>query len=286
MSPPYWPRPNRFLEALAGPRPPVTMWMTLESLVVVEMVAAYGIDAVFIDLEHTAAGLADVRAMIVAAQGAGVTALVRPLKIDAHEVGRILDAGAEGIVFAQVTSPEEAETAYRSLRYPPDGTRGWAGMHARHVRWNQSPPGPGEFPLASAEFAAAVNAEVASIFMIESQAGLDALDEILDVGRPNGVVFGWADFGVSIGFDKAVIEAARRRIYDACRSRGIGLAITVAPRDPVEYYPGCFLAAGTDASVASEALRVRLLQAHELSSEFVDKAERFDGAEPMGKVVR
>jgi len=278
MSPPYWPRLNRFLEGLRGPRPPVTMWMTLESVVVVEMAASYGIDAMFIDLEHTAASLEDVRAMIIAAQGAGVTALVRPSSIDPHDVGRILDAGAEGIVFAQVSTPEEAETAYRSLRYPPEGTRGWAGMHARHVRWNQTPPGPGEFPLASAEFASAVNAQVASIFMIESQAGLDALDEILDIGRPDGVVFGWADFSVSIGFDKAGIEAARKRIYDACRSRGIGMAITVSPRDPMEYYPGCFLGAGTDASLASEALRLRLLEAAAVSAELVGPADSAPGA--------
>src|SRR4051812_4465503 len=108
MTAPYWPRPNRFLEALGRPRPPVTMWMTLESAVIVEMVGAYGLDAVFIDLEHTAASLEDVRGMITAAQGAGMTALVRPLSIDPHEIGRILDAGAEGIVFAQVSSPEQA----------------------------------------------------------------------------------------------------------------------------------------------------------------------------------
>jgi 4-hydroxy-2-oxoheptanedioate aldolase len=248
------------------------MWMTLESPIIVEMVGAYGLDAVIIDLEHTSASLTDVRAMIIAAQGAGMTALARPSSHDQHLVGRLLDAGAEGIVFAQVTSAKEAEAAYRSLRYPPEGIRGWAGMHARHVRWNLTAPAEGEHALASSEFADAANAGIARVFMIESQAGLDNLDDILDVGRPHGVIYGWADYGVSIGFDKAAIAAGQRRIYDACRSRGIGLALNVAPPETLEYYPGCFLSGGTDAAVASEAIRNRLTQARQTAADMARSA--------------
>jgi 4-hydroxy-2-oxoheptanedioate aldolase len=272
MPAPYWPRPNRFLDALRSPTPPVFMWMTLESPILVETAGAYGLDAVIIDLEHTSADMTDARSMIVAAQGAGMTALVRPSSHDRHVIGRLLDAGADGIVFAQVTNAEEADAAYRSVRYPPDGTRGWAGMHARHVRWNLTPPDEGDHALTSPEFAAAANARVASIFMIESQAGLDNLDDTLDRGQPDGVIYGWADYGVSIGFDEAAIAAGQSRIYDACRARGIGLALNVVPAETLEYFPGCFLSAGTDASVASEALRVRLARSKELADDFARSA--------------
>jgi 4-hydroxy-2-oxoheptanedioate aldolase len=261
MTPPYWPRPNRFLEALRGGRPPVVMWITLESVSVVEMAAAHGLNAVIIDLEHTSAGLRDAHAMIVAAQGAGMSALVRPPSIDSHDIGRLLDAGADGVVFAQVGSKSDAEAAARSLRYPPEGTRGWAGSHARHVRWNHTPPGEGEHPLLSAEFAKAANESIASVFIIESTAGVDNVEDILDAGRPDAVFFGWQDFGVGVGFDAKAVVAAQDRVYNSCRTRGIGIALTASPRDPMEYYSGCFYSAGEDSSVASAAIAVRMQEA-------------------------
>jgi 4-hydroxy-2-oxoheptanedioate aldolase len=262
MAPPYWPRPNRFLEALRGGRPPIVMWMTLESTSVIEMAAAHGLDTVIIDLEHTTASLRDAHAMIVAAQGAGMSALVRPSSIDSHDVGRLLDAGADGMVFAQVKNKSDAEAAARSLRYPPEGTRGWAGNHARHVRWNHTLPGEGEHPLFSAEFVKAANESIASVFMIESGEGVENLEEILEVGRPDAVFFGWQDFGVGVGFDAEAGAAARDRVYNSCRARGIGIALNVSPRGQLEYYPGCFYAAGVDSSVASAAIGVRMQEAN------------------------
>jgi len=38
----------------------------------------------------------------------------------------------------------------------------------------------------------------------------------------------------------------------------VGIAISVVPRDKVEYYPGCFFSAGVDATIASEAVSARL----------------------------
>ena len=134
MPPSFWPKPNRFRVALRqGGPPPVAMWITLQSANVVEMVGAHGVDTVILDLEHTASSPGDLQPMVVAAQLAGMTALVRPAGADRHEIGRLLDAGADGIVFPMVSSAGEAAAAARAVRYPPAGCRGWAGAHARHV---------------------------------------------------------------------------------------------------------------------------------------------------------
>jgi 2-keto-3-deoxy-L-rhamnonate aldolase RhmA len=142
------------------------MWITLQSTNLIELAAAHGLDAVILDQEHTTSGLDAVREQIVAAQLGGMMALVRPPSIDPHLVGRILDAGAEGIVFPRVSSVEDARTAAAAVRYPPGGTRGWAGSHARHVRWNSSLVGPNGEGVWSAEFVAAADDSVASVFMI------------------------------------------------------------------------------------------------------------------------
>jgi 2-keto-3-deoxy-L-rhamnonate aldolase RhmA len=257
--PPFWPKPNRFRAALRnGGPPPVAMWITLQSPNVVELVGAQGVDTVILDLEHTSSTSADMHSLIVAAQLAGMTALVRPAGIDHHEIGRLLDTGAEGIVFPMVSSAAEAAAAARAVRYPPAGSRGWAGAHARHVRWTGSRPDGDGYRLLSQEFVTAADESVATVFMIENRAGVDHLGDILDAGSPDAVIFGWADFTVEAEFDAARVAAARETVYSTCRARGVGIAISVVPRDKVEYYPGCFFSAGVDATITSEAVGARL----------------------------
>jgi 4-hydroxy-2-oxoheptanedioate aldolase len=257
--PSFWPKPNRFRVALRnGGPPPVAMWITLESPNVVEMVGAHGADAVLLDLEHTTSSPGDLQPLIVAAQLAGMTALVRPAGPDRHAIGRLLDAGAEGIVFPMVSSAAEAAAAARAVRYPPAGGRGWAGAHARHVRWTGSHCDGDEYRLLSPEFVAAADESVATVFMIENRAGVEQLEDILEAGNPDAVIFGWGDFTVDAGFDTARVAAARDRVYATCRARGVGIAISVVPSDEVEYYPGCFFSAGVDATITSEAVGARL----------------------------
>lgn len=263
-----WPRPSRFRAALqVGERPPVSMWISLQSTNVIEMAAAHGLDTVIIDREHTSTGLRGVQDQVVAAQLGGMTALVRPSHIDPIEVARLLDLGADGIVFPMVSSVEDAQTAARAVRYPPHGTRGWAGAHARHVRWNSSLTSEDGSGVGSREFVTAANESVASIFMIESPSGVEQLEQILTVGRPDAVLFGWGDFLVQVDFDRERLAKARKQLYDTCRSQGIGLALSVTPPDGQDYYPGCFFSAGVDATLLSDAMRARMTEARSASIE-------------------
>lgn len=260
MRPPAWPRPNHFLESLRSDVPPVSMWITLQSTNLVEIAGACGVDAVILDLEHTTSGLSDIHAMIIAAELGGMTALVRPAGIDHHEIGRILDAGAKGIVFPMVSNLTDAETAARSVRYPPRGIRGWAGTHARHVRWSGTHDSNENTGVLRPDFVAAADESIASIFMIENAEGVESIDDILDTGEPDAVIFGWADFTVQAGFDDDRVAEARKRVYDASRERDIGMGISMVPSDGLSCYPGCFVSAGVDATICSTAISHRMDQ--------------------------
>lgn len=239
------------------------MWITLQSSNLVELAAAHGLDTVILDQEHTTSGLDVVREQIVAAQLGGMTALVRPPHIDPHQVGRILDAGADGIVFPRVSTVEEARTAAAALRYPPHGTRGWAGNHARHVRWNSALTGPEGEGVWSPQFVAAADESIASVFMIEGPSGVEQLEDILDVGRPDGVIFGIGDFLLEVEFDLAKVATAKEQIYETCRKHEVGVALSLplSTDDQQQYYRGCFFSAGVDASIVSDAIRVRMDEA-------------------------
>ncbi|HVE25186.1 MAG TPA: aldolase/citrate lyase family protein, partial [Sporichthya sp.] len=258
-----WPCPSRFRAALRDRAvPPVCMWITLQSTNVIELAAAHGLDTVILDQEHTPSGLDAIREQMVAAQLGGMIALVRPPSIDPHQVGRILDLGADGIVFPRVSSVEDARTAAAALRYPPRGTRGWAGNHARHVRWNSALTGPGGEGVWSAEFVAAADESIASVFMIEGPSGVEQLEDILDAGTPDAIIFGWGDYLLEVEFDRARVAAAKKQIYDTCRRRGVGIALSVpSSADDQPYYPGCFFSAGVDSTIVSDAIRARMDQA-------------------------
>jgi 2-keto-3-deoxy-L-rhamnonate aldolase RhmA len=250
----WWPKPSRFQRALrAGDAPPTSMWVTVCSPEIVEMIGLHGVDAAIIDLEHTTFGLRDVEDLMRAAQRYDMTPLVRLPSVDPHLARRMLDAAAGGLVFPMVSTPEEAALARASMLYPPEGSRGWAGAHARHVGWCGSrlaSSGPG---LLSPEFLTAANESLVSIFLIENQQGVDHIDEILEQGRPDAVMFGWGDFLVEVGFDRSRMETAYQRVYDVCRQRGIGMALDVSALDRRPYYPGCFVSVGVDSVVASDA---------------------------------
>jgi 4-hydroxy-2-oxoheptanedioate aldolase len=234
--------------------------MTLGSANVVELVAAHRPDALILDREHTTSSLSEVQTLILAAQNAHVSALVRVPRTDRHEVGRLLDAGADGIVFPMISSEAEAREAARSVRYPPHGDRGWAGTHARRTAWGGPHVGVDDDTPAilSPSFVEAADAAVATVFMIEDVPGVAAIDQILDAGTPDAIIFGWADFTVQSGFDMDAVHDARAKVYAACRARGIGIALGTSPRDAEDFYPGCFLSAGVEATLFSSAIAEQL----------------------------
>ena len=90
------------------------------------VLAAAGADFVFLDMEHSGAGIDTIKAQCAFARGAGITPLVRVPYCERAMVTATLDAGAAGIMAPMVETAEQA-TAFASwCRYRPDGTRGLA----------------------------------------------------------------------------------------------------------------------------------------------------------------
>ncbi len=251
------PRPNRFREAARSGAPATAMWMTIPWPPVLEMVGESGLDGAFIDLQHVSHGIDMAEHLIVAAELAGVTPIVRPTRIDPTEVSRLLDAGAQGIVFADVHDRASAEMALACLCYPPRGRRGWGGAHVRRARYQGGSAHAevtgsheGRRAVHRMEYLRAVEDELSSLYIVESVRGVERIDEILDAGPVDGVLFGWGDFSVEVEFDVAVCDQAAERVREVCRSRSVGVAIT----RPDDYYPGCFQVVGVDSVILGRAL--------------------------------
>src|SRR2546423_31439 len=86
-----------------------------------------GFDWLFIDCEHSSMDL-DTAAQIAAGSLAvGITPVVRVAGLEHWHASRILDNGAQGIVFPHVDNQQEAQRAANACRYPPIGKRSMGG---------------------------------------------------------------------------------------------------------------------------------------------------------------
>ena len=179
---------NPLKRTLAEGRTILGYLVTTPSVQVVQALARTGIDWVLIDTEHAPIGIESVAAMIAATSGTPVTPLVRVSGVRPESVKQALDCGALGIVFPQIATREEAEAAVNTVRYAPAGQRGYGPTYAA-LRWG----------LSNLDYLKAANDSVLSIVLIESLAGVEALDNILKVSGLDVVAVARGDLSQNLG---------------------------------------------------------------------------------------
>jgi 4-hydroxy-2-oxoheptanedioate aldolase len=99
------------------------------SPIIAEVCAAAGFDWLLLDLEHGAGGEEQVRTVVPAAASYGVPTVVRVETSERIRIGRVLDAGAAGVMLPRLDTAEEVREAIRHLYYPGtyDPGTGWNG---------------------------------------------------------------------------------------------------------------------------------------------------------------
>ena len=179
---------NSLRRTLAEGRATLGYLVSMPSVQLVQALARTGVDWLMIDTEHAPIGIESVAAMIAATGGTPATPLVRVPGVRPELVKPVLDCGALGVVFPQVSTREEAEAAVQAVRYAPAGRRGYGPTYAA-LRW----------ALPNLEYLKAANEAVLNIVLIESQAGVDALDEILGVSGLDVVAVARGDLSENLG---------------------------------------------------------------------------------------
>src|ERR1700730_12260001 len=95
-----------------------------------EVLALADFDFVVLDAEHGFFSIESIESMVRACDGAGLPSVVRVPSCPAAEVGRSLDAGAVGILFPRVANASMVRLGVESVKFPPLGKRGLAGVGA------------------------------------------------------------------------------------------------------------------------------------------------------------
>ena len=192
-------------------------WLSIPSAFSAEVMAHQGFDWLCIDMQH---GVIDYQVAVTMLQAISTTEMLPFVRVPWNEqgiIGKMLDAGAYGVIIPMVNSVEEAQAAVRSCRYAPDGTRSYGPIRAAYY--------------AGADYAANANAEIACIPMIETTTAVERLDEILAVPGIDAVYVGPADLSLTLGLppamdhDDASFQEARLKIAAACKRHGITAGI-------------------------------------------------------------
>lgn len=206
--------PNRVKQAWAEGRAVVNGWLAIPSAFSAEMFAQAGWDSVTVDMQH---GVQDYQSCIACFQGMqphGVTPMVRVPWNEPGIIGKVLDAGAYGVICPMVNTPQQAAAMVSSAKYPPEGTRSngpiRAGLYGEGGAYQDT-----------------ANREILVIPMIETKEAVENIDAILDVPGIDGIYIGPSDLGLSYGMKPKLDreEPEILRIYEtllaACAKRKI-----------------------------------------------------------------
>lgn len=204
-------------EKLSDPSKRVTAHVcTIPSATVTQAIAAAGGDAVFIDMEHGAIDYATAHAMIAATAGTSCAPLVRVQENDAAQVKRVLDLGAEGIAFPLIRTAEDAERAVASLRYPPNGVRGF-GPFLAHSRWGTS----------LMDYRETVDGQLVCVLLVETRDAVENIEKICQVPGIDAIIPAQfdlsTDLGISGQFDHPDFLEAIATVEKAANAAGIPL---------------------------------------------------------------
>ncbi|MDP4026668.1 aldolase/citrate lyase family protein [Methylobacterium sp. NEAU 140] len=242
-------RANRVRECWDAGRAAVSAWLSIGNSYSAEIVGWTGVDCVVVDLQH---GMTDVQAMIGMLQAISstpATPFVRVPSLDPPLLMKVLDAGAYGVVCPMVDSAEQAALFVRATTYPPRGLRSF---------------GPTRGLLyGGADYVAHADATLVRLAMIETAAGLAAVEAICATQGVDGIFIGPNDLGLALDAGASadpsdpVVIAAIARCVAAAKAHGKHVGIfcpsgAVAARRSAEGFD--FVVPNSDANLLRTAV--------------------------------
>jgi 4-hydroxy-2-oxoheptanedioate aldolase len=205
---------NKIKNAWASGKAVVNGWLAIPSGFSAEVMAQCGFDSVTVDMQH---GVQDYQSMVQCFQAMQAHPILPMVRVPWNEpgiIGKVLDAGAYGVICPMINSVAEAEAFVSYCKYPPQGARSNGPIRAAMY---------GE----ATGYQKTANDEIIILAMIETKQAVESLDAILDVAGLTGVYIGPSDLGFSYGLipildrEEPEILAIYEKVLAACKKRGL-----------------------------------------------------------------
>jgi 4-hydroxy-2-oxoheptanedioate aldolase len=228
---------NPMLAVWHDGRPTIGCLCELPTAMTAEIVAQAGFDWVCVDWQHGAMDAESVAAVVHMLSTHGTAPVVRVPANEAWLIQKALDAGAYGVIIPMVDSRDDAQRAIAACRFAPEGGRSFGPFRAASVVSSEPE---------------LVNRRVFCIVMVETAAGLEAIDEIATTPGLDGIFIGPWDLTLSMGLplgSEHAIQVELDRILAAGRRHGVpvGLACASPEMARAALTDGfAFVTAGTD----------------------------------------
>lgn len=166
---------------------PVGTWVMSASPLVAEAVGCAGFDWAVVDMEHTPLDMMDTIHLLQAIAGTPMLPITRVPWNDTVMVKRVLDAGAQTLMFPFVQTVHEAAHAVAAAKYPPQGVRGMAAM-SRGSRFG-----------TVKDYFKVANDAVSVIVQIETPQAMAHMFDIASVPGVDSVFIGPGDLSGAMG---------------------------------------------------------------------------------------
>ncbi len=220
---------NAIRKRLSEGRTVTGMLLFTGSPVVVEMMAAAGLDFVIIDMEHSALDLDRAGHLIRAADAAAITPFVRVPGVDAALIKKLLNLGAAGIVLPHANRNNCAQLL-SAMRFAPDGERG-ACQITRAAGYKRG---------GWHAYAQRANREIMAIPLLEEGSSIADFEALAAMRGLDVYFVGPTDLSISLGvpgatFDDPKMSAALDTVVATARRHGKYAMTLIGNNLDVEY---------------------------------------------------
>jgi 4-hydroxy-2-oxoheptanedioate aldolase len=181
---------------------------------VYELVSLMGFDGIWLDLEHHPTSDETAATLMRAARVGSSDIIARPAKGEFMRMGRLLEAGAQAIMYPRCESAEEAAELVRWAKFAPQGERGVDGANGDNPYCAMPMP----------PYLRAANDNTLLIAQLESPNALDQAEAIARVPGIDVLMLGPGDLSVIAGipyqFEHPLIVDAYKRVATAAKNAG------------------------------------------------------------------
>ena len=226
--------------------------------------AAFGLDDVIIDTEHSPRGRDDVADFLAAFNFSGVVPIIRIPIPDSHYVTMALDAGAQGVLAPYCETVDEVKEVVGAARWRP-----LKGALVRTVLEK------GELPSEETRaYLEDRNKNSVCIIGIESVAAVNNLEDILGVPGIDGIFVGPNDLSISLGipdqYDRQEYQTTVKRVIDTAGAHGTAVLVHHQTPELSTFWIGQgarFILHGTDRRALAEGFRSEFTRLREFGQD-------------------
>ena len=207
-------RASRIKAKLHRNEPVLLTQLHLTDPSIFELTSLMGFDGIWMDLEHHTYSMETATSLMRAARVGHADIVARAAKREFMRVSRLLEAGAQGIMYPRCDDAEEAAEVVKWSKFAPMGKRGFDGGN----------PDMPYTTMPVTQYIREANEQTFVVIQLEEAHAIANAEAIIDVPGVDVLFLGPADFSVLSGIpgqlDHPIIADAIKKIARAARKAG------------------------------------------------------------------